>query len=239
MKREVSAAEDRIIVGQLKIDLLLCFVFGVIFVSVMLYFATSIPNPSPFSFTVFIVVLALAAAGVGAMLPGTFELRYKKTLRAAGGFAMFCIVLAFSAKIQQTVVHYEEPKEAPEPVALNYLNEVDSENLKGSWDMLDPVARATIARSFDDYKTVYKYRTELGTAESRKFTGTSVAESPSGQPLGLYRNMVFVTKFSKANGCRVEVVVLRATESLKWKPFSHQISPSNVPCAPGEAGTTQ
>ena len=71
----------------------LSFIFGVVFVSVMLTVAVFIPNPTPFQQWLFRVVLALAAAGVGAVVPGMINVEWKDPkIRAAGAFALFVIV---------------------------------------------------------------------------------------------------------------------------------------------------
>ena len=71
----------------------LAFIFGVVFVSVMLTVAVFIPNPTPFQQWLFRVVLALAAAGVGAVVPGMINVEWKDPkIRAAGAFALFVIV---------------------------------------------------------------------------------------------------------------------------------------------------
>lgn len=73
-------------------NLVWSFVFGVVFVVVMLAIALLRPDPTAFQFKVFHTVLSLAGAGVGAMLPGFLEVKMKNYLRAGGAFAIFAIV---------------------------------------------------------------------------------------------------------------------------------------------------
>jgi hypothetical protein len=47
----------------------LAYVFGVVFIVVLLVVALFIPNPTAFQYTVFRIVLAVAAAGVASMIP--------------------------------------------------------------------------------------------------------------------------------------------------------------------------
>jgi hypothetical protein len=54
--------------------------------------AIAFPAPTAFQYTVFRIVLALAAAGVGALVPGFLEIRYKSMIRAGGALAMFVII---------------------------------------------------------------------------------------------------------------------------------------------------
>lgn len=56
--------------SKLPIDVLLAFVFGVVFVTALLTLAVLFSEPTPFQYTVFRIVLALAAAGVAAVIPG-------------------------------------------------------------------------------------------------------------------------------------------------------------------------
>ncbi|QXI35285.1 hypothetical protein [Pseudomonas promysalinigenes] len=73
-------------------DKLWAFIFGVIFVSIMLLIALFVSNPTAFQYKVFQTVLALAGAGVGARLPGFIEVKAKGFLRAGGALAVFALV---------------------------------------------------------------------------------------------------------------------------------------------------
>ena len=75
---------------------IVAFVFGVVFVLIILALAIWKPNPSSFQYTVFRIVLALAAAGVAAMLPGFVEFTIPGWIRAGGALAVFLIVYFYS-----------------------------------------------------------------------------------------------------------------------------------------------
>lgn len=75
---------------------ILAFIFGVVFVSVLLGVAFLVPEPKPFQYTIFRIVLALAAAGVAAVIPGIIMVNPWKWLRAGGAFAVFVIVYFFA-----------------------------------------------------------------------------------------------------------------------------------------------
>jgi hypothetical protein len=77
-------------------DKLLAFVFGVVFVVVLLCLAIFFPTPTETQWFVFRVVLALAAAGVGAVLPGLISVRAGGVIRAGGALALFVIVFWFN-----------------------------------------------------------------------------------------------------------------------------------------------
>jgi hypothetical protein len=72
------------------------FVFGVVFVLVLLAVAFAVPNPSDFQYVVFKTVLALAAAGAAAMIPGFIHVTISKFVRAGGALAVFAIVFFYS-----------------------------------------------------------------------------------------------------------------------------------------------
>ena len=79
-----------------KIQQLLAFFFGVVFVIVLLTLALAVPDPKPFQYEVFKVVLALAAAGVAAMIPGFLSLTVGAWLRAGGAMAVFAVVYFYT-----------------------------------------------------------------------------------------------------------------------------------------------
>jgi hypothetical protein len=74
----------------------LAYVFGVVFVVVLLVIALALPNPTVFQYTVFRIILALAAAGVASMIPGFLHVTVKTWIRASGALAIFVIVYFFS-----------------------------------------------------------------------------------------------------------------------------------------------
>jgi hypothetical protein len=84
----------------LRIDVVIAFGFGVVFVTTMLIVAFRFPRPTPFQYTVFRTVLSLAAAGAGAMFPGLINLEFSGlaglALRAGGALALFVIIFFFN-----------------------------------------------------------------------------------------------------------------------------------------------
>lgn len=83
------------------------FVFGIVFVIVLLTLAIFFPNPTAFQYTIFRTVLALAAAGVAAMIPGFISLSISKWIRAGGALAVFVVVYFYSpaAMVSSTSSH--------------------------------------------------------------------------------------------------------------------------------------
>jgi hypothetical protein len=75
-----------------KTELYLSFIFGFIFICLMFFLPLYLPNPTGFQEFVYRVILALAAAGIGAVLPGFIEIKYKNFIRAGGALAIFVLV---------------------------------------------------------------------------------------------------------------------------------------------------
>jgi hypothetical protein len=77
-------------------QIVVAFIFGVVFVVTMLVLAIVFPRPEPFQYMVFRVTLALAAAGVAAMIPGFITFNFNPSaavlIRAGGALAVFVIV---------------------------------------------------------------------------------------------------------------------------------------------------
>lgn len=73
------------------------YIFGIVFIVLILVIAIFIPNPSSFQYTVFRIVLALAAAGVAAMIPGFISVEVGNAVRAGGAIAVFRNRLLFQS----------------------------------------------------------------------------------------------------------------------------------------------
>lgn len=72
------------------------FVFGLVFLSLLLGIAIFCPSPTPFQYTVFRIVLSLAAAGAAAMFPGFIQVQVGNAVRAGGAIAVFAVVYFFA-----------------------------------------------------------------------------------------------------------------------------------------------
>lgn len=88
----------------------LAFLFGVVFVVVLLVIAIGFPTPTPFQYTVFRIVLALAAAGVAAMIPGFISVEFKTWVKAGGALAVFVIVYFVNPASLLTTAIIPQPK---------------------------------------------------------------------------------------------------------------------------------
>ncbi|WP_398470632.1 DUF4019 domain-containing protein [Tardiphaga sp.] len=218
----------RFVRGAVDINALLAFIFGIIFVCVILAFARFEPNPTEFSQSVYITVLALASAGVGAVLPGMLQVQFPYA-RASGALALFLLVYLNRPAIVGASIKIEFPTTSPTPVIQSFLQDVDRKLLDSAFDQMDVDAVA----AFGDrrqLKEIYRIAREtLGDPISRQEIGVDQHVSPAGFPAGGYRTVVFRTKFASGL-CYEEAVVVRATSKLGWKVFRHNIRPTPIPC---------
>lgn len=85
---------------SLNKQIVVAFVFGVIFIATMIVLAIAFPEPTPFQERTFKITLSLAAAGVAAMIPGFINVELTQTIgvivRAGGALAVFAIVFFFN-----------------------------------------------------------------------------------------------------------------------------------------------
>jgi hypothetical protein len=85
--------------GTHRLNLILAFVFGVLFLVAILTLVIFIPNPTKPQMQVFSVVLALAAGGFASVLSGMLNVRLNLTSKVAigatGALAVFVIVYFF------------------------------------------------------------------------------------------------------------------------------------------------
>jgi hypothetical protein len=96
----VMAQTERATMSDERLQTLLAFAFGIVFILSVLALAVFIPHPSPEQFEVFRIVMALAAGGVAAVIPGLLHLNLSRgqglAVRAGGALAVFVIVYFYS-----------------------------------------------------------------------------------------------------------------------------------------------
>lgn len=215
------------------VDRWLAFAFGVIFVSVLLYVATVVENPSALAIRVYVTVLALAAAGIGAILPGFLEIKYKNIVRAGGALGLGVLVYVNEPAIGTIVPKFTEPRSQAQPVADAFLAAIDSGDPARSWALLSDQARHKVNDSESQWNELYKNNiAPLGAQESRIPTFKDRVESPQGAPPGIYRIFTYKSKRAAESGARLETVILRANSSGNWEVYSYQISPNTISVHP-------
>lgn len=220
-----------IIKGQIKIDTLLAFAFGIIFVSAILFFAVTVVNPSPFQINTFKTVLALAAGGVAAVIPGQFEIKHLPIVRAGGGLGVFAAVFFAPASVVTPVTQLKAPDQSPDPVIASWFTAVDSGNYAAAWRQADTATAQWYNLSEANFIEIFKnVRSPLGALQWRRVVSRGDLSNPPNFPPGLYRSIAYMSKFANSAQCVQESIGLRATDDLQWKVFTHQISYVQIPC---------
>ena len=115
-----------------SIERLAVYVFGVVFVSIMVVIAIAIPEPTEFQYTVFRIVLALAAAGIAAFLPGFIHVEISKYVRAGEAIGVF-IVVYFFTPAQLVII---PPDKTPRFVGVEVLKQKRFLDLS-DWQLVD------------------------------------------------------------------------------------------------------
>ena len=77
-------------------DKIAAYVFGVVFLVVLLGVVITVPRPTDPQWFVFRVILALAAAGIGAVVPGFISVTVSSYVRAGGAIALFVLIYWFN-----------------------------------------------------------------------------------------------------------------------------------------------
>jgi hypothetical protein len=175
--------------------------------------------------------LSVAAAGIGAVLPGSLTVGYKNTIRAGGALGLFVIVWFFKPVIEDSVVQLKIPDTSPDLVISAFLASIDQNDALKSFDQLDATMKEWAGVTLQTWKQILDTKqNNVGSAIKRQQVGITPYISPAGLPLGVYRQVNFLTKFSKSSECREEEVTVRATQDERWRVYSYQISPQNVAC---------
>jgi 8-oxo-dGTP pyrophosphatase MutT (NUDIX family) len=84
----------------LSTQVIVAFIFGVVFIVAMLLFSIKFPHPTPFQYNTFRITFSLAAAGVAAMIPGFINLEIDSAIglliRAGGAIAVFVLIYFYN-----------------------------------------------------------------------------------------------------------------------------------------------
>jgi hypothetical protein len=87
-----------------RLQMLLAFVFGVLFLAAILVLATVFSTPTKTQYEIFRIIISLAAGGVAAVIPGLLDVQMnlgltqqqKLVIRAGGALAVFVIVYFYN-----------------------------------------------------------------------------------------------------------------------------------------------
>jgi hypothetical protein len=226
-----TAKRQGFVHGSVSINVAAAFVFGIIFISVMLVFAVLFPNPSPSTQKTFSTVLALAAGGVGAMLPGELRLRSVPFLRAGGALGLFALVYLFQPQIVKSVGNFKAPDDSGRGDIDAIVAAADKGDGASAVATLGPGLKYFGISEKDAEEMIANTRRPLGKVEDRKLVSAGMVESPAGWPAGIYKVASFRTKFAASPQCRPEMVALRGNDKQQWEGWSYQIGFTDIPCA--------
>lgn len=205
------------------LDKYLVFVFGVLFISVLLWlvFRTDAPLTEDQARLVHLVS-ALAAAGFGAALPGRLQVRHRWLLRASGSLALFVLVYVFQPERAVTPPGVW-PKTDPSRVVEDHLRLTDAGRYGEAYDALSPEGKKRFSR--DEVIEVFRtHRTPFGDVEKRVRNGvSSVATLPDGT-VGPFKLYAFVTTFKDGNRVHEPIWVM-AVDKNTWGVLFHNVFP--------------
>jgi Protein of unknown function (DUF4019) len=207
-------------------EIILAFCFGVIFVTTILVTTLFKPDPTAYQYTVFRIVLSLAAGGVGAVLPGFIEVKYREVVRAGGALALFLVVFfGAPAALSPVIKEPQEISENSQPAIEKWFSAMDTGKLAEAY-------KQTSLRFQNQY--TYKqfehlanqYVIPLGIVERRTLNGTSFAQSPPGAPAGRFQYNVYETKYSRSK----KPLYFSTTvigENNEWRVFGFTLAIKN------------
>jgi hypothetical protein len=210
---------------RLRWEIVAAFAFGVVFLTTILVTALFKPDPTPYQYAVFRIVLALAAAGIGAILPGFFEIR-NKVVSAGGALAMFLVVFfGAPAALSPVLKEPEEISDNAQPIIEQWFKAMDSRDLRAAYDQTSFRFQNQYTYSQFEQLTT-QYMGSLGNVTSRKFYSSSFAQSPPGAPVGRYQYNMYETNFEKF-GKPLYMNVTVIGESRRWKVFGFALAARN------------
>jgi len=79
-----------------RLNTVLAYIFGVIFIVLLLTIALFVPNPTEAQWYIFKTIIALAAAGVATVLSGSLTVEIPKVLKGAGALGIFAVVFFYN-----------------------------------------------------------------------------------------------------------------------------------------------
>lgn len=215
------AASDR---KQLQWERAAVFIFGVIFIALLIALVIWFPNLSATAYTVFRIVIALAAAGVGAIIPGFLNVEMKGFVRAGGAMALFVIVYFFSPAPPTNIgpVVINVPKEATDRAIHQWFDLVDHGQYLKAWESSAEASKE--AYSEPDFLNIFNtQRKPLGNVVKRTPLGLLALTSlPSGEK-GIFRQFTYHTVFD--SGGEFNESLLLTAENGHWKVLNYNVVP--------------
>lgn len=202
------------------------FAFGVVFLTAIFVTALFKPNPTAFQYNIFRIMISLAAAGVGAILPGFLDVRFRQAIRAGGALALFLVVY-FGSPAALTPILGEPPlpESNAEPTIQKWFSHLDSGELAESYATTSDRFRKQF--TYEQYReTVSRYLGAVGNALGRTRIDARILQSPPGLPPGQYQYNVYETSYKNLiKPLYVEVTVIG--EKSEWRIFGFHFAVKN------------
>ncbi|NQD94153.1 DUF4019 domain-containing protein, partial [Pseudomonas sp. CrR25] len=198
--------------NRLKTEKIAVFVFGVVFLTVILTLVVVYPYPTLIQFFVFRLVLALSAAGIGALLPGFINidlpLPLQGGLRAGGALALFASV--WFVNPATLGVNPKPPAEEASPLMKQLLDLSDAKNHKNSYALFALRDRQRVSESA--YESMLEHvRDPLGNVQKRILVAADTPDQIMGIS-GPFVRHFYQTKFSNSDAIWGELVTAIAED---------------------------
>jgi hypothetical protein len=235
MTPPVAARKSTPVLPAARWERIAIFVFGVVFLGVLLYIATS-QNLTGRAYEIVRIVIALAAAGIGSAIPGFLHVRINGAIRASGALALFVVVYFFSpppapvdpAPVEPANLSVPDPETSPDQAVTSWFSLIDLWRYESSWQSGAQAMKSALP--LNNFVQVYEAQHRgLGAVIRRTPYGISKAvELPNGQR-GNFRIFTYLTDYS--SGARYFEMLVLMAEQGDWKVLSHQVSPHSIPMA--------
>ncbi|KHK65875.1 hypothetical protein JZ00_03615 [Pseudomonas frederiksbergensis] len=203
--------------------MVLAFIFGVIFVSIILYLSVTNPTLNSFTRMIFLVVLSLAAGGVGGILPGFIIAGDpNKLVRAGGALAVFLVVLYFGSRfIPPTPDPLTKPVADPSLTSNKFVTAIDTAKYEEAYELTSKAFK-TEMNYFFFTENSKKITAKLGIPNSRSMVEQKIMESPAGMAAGFYCYTTYTVDYSKSSVKiyqNINLIGEKETNTNEWRIF--------------------
>lgn len=230
-KADQDAGQDRTLVDRHRTERYAVFVFGVLFLVIILTLIVWIPKPTIAQFFVFRLTLALAASGIGALTPGFIELNQplprKGLLRAGGALALFTLI--WFGNPGKFAIDEIAPPPASDARAVieRAIKYTDEGQYALMYEMYSSKQRASISEG--SFVEMFRSaRESLGVrVKGPKLHNGSAFDEFMGNK-GPFVAHVYLSRFENSRDVWAEAASVVA-ENGEWKMISHVIAPCEKP----------
>ena len=177
------------------------FIFGAVFIVVLLVLAVFIPEPTDTQYATFKIILAVAAAGVGGVLAGFIHVDgtlEQFSVRAGGALALFVIVFFFSPAAPNHITSFDH-----EPGGLENFNDYQKQYLNKYSIMQAELDKQVIELYIEDIKGMS--REEYSDFVLKTVSRSKVLNNHIKEVGAFYRSVLLCEKHGKP-GCGRDVI---------------------------------